>query len=445
MKTKLGWVLSGPLEGEKFNFVDHVESITVNHVSLNSQNIFVAEPPTSEDDFHRLWDLDSVGIRPTDDVYTEAIDSIEFTGDRYRIKLPWKVGHKPLPSNYGTCVSRLKGQLTKLRKDPEVLQECDNIIKEQVEKGIVEKVTNLESSNSSHYLPHRPVVRKEAETTKRVVFGVSSSPFLLNAVLRHHIKQYQNTDPDFVSKVCEGFYVDDWASGAQDNETAMNLYHKVKLRMLEGGFNLRKWKTNEPELAQMIQKEEDVQKSDSDLSKEYDLSYAKTVLDGSETSQVRNKVLGIVWDQSEDNLEFDLSKVACIPEDSKIITRTILSSLAKLFDPLGLVSPVMISAKILFQELCLENVGWDDELPTEKREKWDQWSKELHEIGKIIVPRCLYNKGTGKVMRCTLHGFGDASLKGYSAVIYLVYETEYGSYSQLVRAKTCPVEAIIDS
>ena len=524
VKTKLGWVLSGPLEGEKFNFVDHVENITVNHVSWNSQNIFVPEPPTSEEDFHRLWDLDSVGIRPTNDVYTEAIDCIEFTGDRYRIKLPWKVGHKPLSSNYGTCVSRLKGQLTKLRKDPEVLQECDSIIQEQVEKGIVEKVINLESSNSPHYLPHRPVVRREAETTKvrivydasckdrpggvslndclhvgpsltpmifdllvswrehrvamvaviekaflnieihpedrdslrflwvddvyaqnpsiltyrfrTVVFGVNSSPFLLNAVLRHHIEQYQEIDPDFVSKVSKEFYVDDWASGAQDIETAMNLYHKVKLRMLEGGFNLRKWKTNEPELAQMIQKEEDVQKKELGLSKEYDLSYAKTVLDGSETSQVRNKVLGIVWDQSEDNLEFDLSKVACIPQDAKVTKRAILSSLAKLFNPLGLVSPVMISAKILFQELCLENVGWDDELPTEKREKWDQWSKELHEIGKIVVPRCLYNRGTGKVMRCTLHGFGDASLKGYSAVIYLVYETESGTRSQLVCAKT---------
>ena len=69
----------------------------------------------------------------------------------------------------------MKGQLRKLKKEPEVLQTYDNIIKEQLKGGIIEKVAELEASERQHYLPHKAVVRENAETTKvRIVYDASS-------------------------------------------------------------------------------------------------------------------------------------------------------------------------------------------------------------------------------------------------------------------------------
>ena len=90
----------------------------------------------------------------------------------------------------------------------------------------------------------------------RVVFGVNCSPFLLNAVLRYHLNKYAEEEPDFTTKMSSSFYVDDLVSGAADVESGIKLYEKAKLRMKEGGFNLRKWKTNNLELEAEIERTE---------------------------------------------------------------------------------------------------------------------------------------------------------------------------------------------
>ena len=89
-----------------------------------------------------------------------------------------------------------------------------------------------------------------------VVFGVNSSPFLLNAVLKHHIETYKDIDPQFVSKLTRGFYVHDLVTGCKSGEEALYLFNKANDRMLEGGFKLRKWKTNSYELRENIQQSE---------------------------------------------------------------------------------------------------------------------------------------------------------------------------------------------
>ena len=84
---------------------------------------------------------------------------------------------------------------------------------------------------------------------------IQSNSFLLNAVLPHHINKYTEVDPQFVSHVRNEFNVDDLASGAKNETAALELYYKDKNRMAEGGFHLRKWKTNEPEVAKVIESE----------------------------------------------------------------------------------------------------------------------------------------------------------------------------------------------
>ena len=95
-------------------------------------------------------------------------------GDRHSVGLPWKTGHKPLPSNYSISLLCLKCQVKKLKQDPDIFQKYDAIISQQVQDGIIEKVSEMEPASKTHYLLHRAVVRENAESMKvRLVYDAS--------------------------------------------------------------------------------------------------------------------------------------------------------------------------------------------------------------------------------------------------------------------------------
>ena len=82
----------------------------------------------------------------------------------------------------------------------------------------------------------------------RVVFGVSSSPFLLNATIRFHLEKYLETNEGLVQQLLHSTYVDDIISGGHTEEEAFDLYTTSKKIFREGGFNLRKFLTNSKRL-----------------------------------------------------------------------------------------------------------------------------------------------------------------------------------------------------
>ena len=71
----------------------------------------------------------------------------------------------------------------------------------------------------------------------RVVFGVSASPFLLNATIDHHIGKYDSVDQPFVKKFRRSIYVDDLIAGSHDADSAYEFYVKSKMRLAEANFN----------------------------------------------------------------------------------------------------------------------------------------------------------------------------------------------------------------
>ena len=70
--------------------------------------------------------------------------------------------------------------------------------------------------------------------------------------------------------------------------------------------------------------------------------------------------------------------------------------------------------------------------------------RDAQAIKSVIVPRTLFAPEGDKV-KYSLHGFGVASIKAYSAVVYLVTETEIGKYSRLICSKThiAPLKGLI--
>jgi hypothetical protein len=160
--------------------------------------------------------------------------------------------------------------------------------------------------------------------------------------------------------------------------------------------------------------------------KEEDESYAKTVTGTTiKANSSTVKVLGSIWNTASDTLEFNFSNLV---SEAKSLPPTKLSLLkisAKIFDPLGLLSPFTIQWKVLFQLLCNENIEWDDELSGEHLKKWNLLISDLQALNNVGLPRC-YFEIDNKVLSVQVHCFSDASERAYAAAIYLRSKYESG-------------------
>ena len=99
---------------------------------------------------------------------------------------------------------------------------------------------------------------------------------------------------------------------------------------------------------------------------------------------------------------------------------------------------------MLFQELCRDNLGWDDKLESKTEKKWREWIADLSKVRGISVSRCVYDVPKQEVLECYLHGFGDASNRAYCAVVYFVCHTHDGVYTRLLttRSRVAPLKVL---
>ena len=286
------------------------------------------------------------------------------------------------------------------------------------------------------------IAKKEPEIIAlrftRVVFGVSSSPFLLNATIRHHLKQYSTKFPETVKRISRSIYIDDLAYSANTEGLAYELYCESKSLPMEGGFNLRKFVTNATHLQRRIDQHESQLQSQSEENRSLEEeSYTKSTL--GTTHQVddgEQKILGVRWSYSNDCLVIDLSELASHASKLDPTKRSIVGVASRVYDPVGLVSPVTIRFKVLFQELCQAKLGWDEPLTPDLLSKWQTLVSSLQKVQPISIPRCYFENFTLPVSSCRLLGFCDASKSAYAAVIYLLIESECGCLARFVACKT---------
>lgn len=87
------------------------------------------------------------------------------------------------------------------------------------------------------------------------------------------------------------------------------------------------------------------------------------------------RVLGVQWCIQSDAFKFKI-----MVQDRPLTRRGILSVISSIYDPLGILSPVVLSAKIILQELCRQQLGWDDLIPPAAAQEWMTWLKELNQL-----------------------------------------------------------------
>ena len=197
----------------------------------------------------------------------------------------------------------------------------------------------------------------------RVVFGISSSPFLLNATIKHHMEQYDTEYPELVNLFMRSIYVDDVNYGTDNEDTAFELYMKSKEILAEGGFNLRKFVTNSTKLNHHIGLTEqgfNVSQS-SDKVVEEDKSYTKDVLGDRQCVDGEQKILGVKWNFIQDNLIFDLTELTSVMSGAEASKRHIVGTSTRFYDPLGFMSPVIIQFNPGI--MCEQGLGGMNPLP----------------------------------------------------------------------------------
>ncbi len=96
-----------------------------------------------------------------------------------------------------------------------------------------------------------------------------------------------------------------------------------------------------------------------------------------------NRALGVQWNVSNDSFQYDVNITA-----REATKRGILSFVSSIYDPLGIVAPFVLTAKIILQDLCRQKLGWDDEIPGTAINRWNSWIKELPNLVKLVVPSC---------------------------------------------------------
>ncbi|GFW22530.1 integrase catalytic domain-containing protein [Trichonephila clavipes] len=220
-----------------------------------------------------------------------------------------------------------------------------------------------------------------------VTYGTVSAPYLAQRTLTQLSMDEEANFPIAASVLRNNLYMDDVLSGAATLEEAIVLRQQLKGILKGAGMELHKLCANHEKLS-------------PDPEQNYNFA-----------TLTETKTLGVSW---KPNLDCLLIKVkVCL--DSSYTKRDVLSTIAKIFDPVGLMAPVISKAKIFLQRLWRSKLEWNDLLPAEEYREWQQFLVSLENINNIEIPRRILVSFPEVI---EIHGFADASERCYGAAVY---------------------------
>jgi hypothetical protein len=443
-KTQLGWIIAGEIPPTKSKpVVCNLAQISLEQQlkqfweleSFDHSKPLSADETICEEFFRRTTQRDSTG--------------------RFIVRLPFRTNPPNLGPSRNIAVKRFYSVENKLKRDKSLHRDYKSFLDDYEARGHLERLSegtlvNLPATHT-YFLPHHPVFKPESTTTKlRVVFdgscqssngkslndnlfvgpalqqelfciltrflthqyvitgdiekmyrqirvhpddcnyqlilwrdqpntaietyrlltvsyGLNCSPYLAQRCLQELAVCNAERFPEAHQVILRDFYVNDLLTGADSVDALIKIREEVTIILSEGGFQLRKFSSN----AKTV-----LQSSDEIASNEI-ISLDK---------QGQNKVLGINWDCSSDNFRYSVNI-----HHVKNTKRGILSVIAKLFDPLGLVTPITISAKIILQRIWTLKLDWDESLPADIHTMWRNFLSTFSQINNIRIPRKVIN------------------------------------------------------
>ncbi|XP_059048166.1 uncharacterized protein LOC131843520 [Achroia grisella] len=451
-----------------------VSSLDGEHDSFESFNRFweLEEPPQVE---HLVTDEEKL----CEEHFVRT--TTRLPSGRFVISLPFKIDHDSrLGNSFNSALSRFHALERKFNSNPTFKSLYVDFMRDYVDKGHMSLVTDI--TYPKYYIPHHGIFRTHGDKSKiRVVFDAScksSTGYSLNDVLddrRYNfvfcadIQQmfrqilvssedsaYQcilwretRTDPisiyalrtvtygttcaPYLAIRCllqlaqeEGMdfplakraleaniFVDDFACGSNTLAEARRLKTELVELLGRGGFVLKKWASNCSSLLDDICLED-------------------------QTPNNFHGILGLSWDPVQDTLSYPTHEmVSSCP--SPLSKRSIMSQTARLYDPCGFISPIVMRAKCFMQTLWRNSLGWDEHLPANLVAEWEEYYSSLSHLGEITFPRFL-----NMLDVIELHAFSDASQLGYAACLYVRCSILGSTSCRLLtaKAKVAPLKTV---
>lgn len=486
--STLGWMVSGTTKMHS-------------HCCIVSSNISTQEIDQKMRRFFEMEKSDDESGR-AEELYIKNTTRLD--NGSYQVRLPFKTEEPHLQSQIGGALARLKNIEKKMEADPELREHYNDFMKEYLELGHMEKLpAPLQQGARCVYLPHHVVKKESASTPYRVVFdasaktskgnslndfllkgpkiqqdlhqilmrwrtyeyiitadvekmfrqiklhkddqdcqllfwrfdpsqkidtyrlktvtyGMASSGFLAIRTLQQIAMDECVVDSPAFKAILNDFYVDDLLSGSYSKLGAEELANELFQTLKKGNMNLRKWCSNEPSIIKKF---------------ENDSANPGKLLSMKEEEVI--KTLGMHYCPNQDIFQFKVSQIPT--ENLETLTkRQILSLTLQLYDPLGLMSPIIIKLKLLIQNLWREKWDWDQLLPQGLTQEWIEYHKDLSKLNQFKFPRFI---GYTPDSYVELHGFSDASLSAYGAVVYVktVINTETKVSLLVAKTRVAPI------
>ena len=235
---------------------------------------------------------------------------------------------------------------------------------------------------------------------KRLPFGDKPAPDLSISALRFLADKLSPTYSDAAEIIKHNCYMDDLAFSVKSNQDALRLKSELNIILSSGKFAVKGWHSN---------------------SKDVDEFPDERFTD----------VLGLHWNKGLDVIQVKVPTFAA----PKVITkRTMLSCIAKLWDPLGALAPVTVSLRILMQSLWSRNLTWDEAVDEDTASEFVKQMEDIDQLQSFWFNRCIISAPSNDSIE--LHGFCDGGEKAYGAAVWMRVPTDDGFHLNFVAAKS---------
>ncbi|XP_066152186.1 uncharacterized protein, partial [Euwallacea fornicatus] len=257
-----------------------------------------------------------------------------------------------------------------------------------------------------------------------VTYGTSSAPFQATRCLVELADQNKNIYPRTSEIIKHSFYMDDLLTSVNSEAEALEIYKELSEIMGQANFKLRKWISNSEIVVSKI-----LEANNNENVDNFILSRNNKEL----------KTLGISWEPKQDILKYQINAKI---ESIRVTKRTILATISQIFDPLGLIGPALIRAKLIIQALWKLQLEWDQEVPSDMKQCWQEFITQLACLNECQIDRHVM---VSNAVHVALYGFSDSSEKAYGACIYIKSVDNLGNHELRLltgKSRVAPVKKL---
>lgn len=278
-----------------------------------------------------------------------------------------------------------------------------------------------ENDSKYHRILHRFAVSEDIKVyeLKTLTYGTRPASFIATRCLKEISNHVRLSDQHLAEVISSDFYMDDLITGS-DNIDELKLFVGDISRLFnQYGFSLMKWCSNSSYVLQELQ------------------SWTQENLVIKSDSQATLKTLGVSWRPTSDTIIYNHK----FNNSLSITKRELLSQIAQIFDPLGLLGPIITDAKIIMQEVWKLNLGWDQSIPANLQARWFDFCTNLNHLSDLKIPRGVRQTDA----KIELHCFADASEKAYGTCVYIrqIYSDDSVSCNLLCsKSRVAPLKTI---